>query len=314
MTKRVLLTGSNGFVGRAVRRLAPKEWEFLCPTSQELDLRNRRETHHYFNHAVYDVVIHCASKVAGLGGHKGKHSRFLNDNILINANVLDVCNYNNSKLIAVSSVAAFPGNVQYLTEDNLENGPVHKSEFGYAISKRLIDTQIQLYREEYGSNFCCLFPTNLYGRDDNFSLETGHIIPSLIHRFYKSSLDRNKPYEKFLLWGDGLSLRQFLYVDDFARIILQLSNLEQVPNRMICSNDGTWSINDVAHMINNVSGLGKMISWDKDPSKNGLRVREVDNSRMMTFCKEKQISLTNLSYGIDQTWAWFVNNYQEANK
>ncbi len=308
---RILLTGANGLLGKAIQRIAPEHYEFLCPTSKELDLRERWTTRHYFNHEVYDCVIHTASRVAGLGGHKDNHAQFLNDNILINSNVTEVCNFNEDKLIAVSSVAAFPGNLTYLTEDSIGQGDVHGSEFGYALSKRLLDTQIQLYRKEHNSNFCCLFPTNVYGPEDNFSLKTGHVIPSLIHKFY-NAIKNNE--EELKMWGDGLSLRQFIYVDDLAEIILALCKEEVLPDRMICSRKVTYSINDVVETVADISGYNGIITWDNSQQKNGLRVRECDNSRMRDFCSKNNIKNTGLFEGIGITWKWFCKNYESARK
>lgn len=308
---RIVLTGANGFLGRAIQRVAPKDYEFLCPTSKNVDLRERWLTRHYFNHEVYDCVIHCASRVAGLGGHGGHHAEFLNDNILINSNVTDACAFNDDKLIAVSSVAAFPGNISFLTEDSLEQGPVHNSEKGYAISKRLLDTQIQLYREEYGSNFCCLFPTNIYGPEDNYNLKTGHVIPSLIHKFYNAIKNGD---EDIKMWGDGLSLRQFIYVDDFAEIILALTREETLPDRMICSRRVTYNIIEIVEVIADVSGYKGTITWDNSAQNNGLRVRECDNSKMTEFCTKHKIKNTGIGDGIRLTWDWFVKNYESARK
>jgi GDP-L-fucose synthase len=308
---RILLTGANGLLGRAIQRVAPKHYEFRCPSSKEIDLRNRWETRHYFNNEIYDCVIHCASKVAGLGGHKDHHAQFLNDNVLMNSNVTEVCAFKNDKLIAVSSVAAFPGNLSYLTEDAIEEGPVHDSELGYAISKRLLDTQIQLYREEYGSNFCCLFPTNVYGPEDNFNLQTGHVIPSLIHKFRNA---REEQTELLRMWGDGHSLRQFIYVDDLARIILGLAEENDLPHRMICSEGTTYSIRQVAQYVGNSSLYKGIIMWENSKQKNGLRVRECDNSRMKEFCRLKNIELTPLTFGLYDTVNWFEDNYESARK
>lgn len=306
---RILLTGANGFVGKAIQRIAPKDYEFICPTSKDVDLREKFQTRHYFNHEVYDCVIHTASKVAGLGGHGGHHAEFLNDNLLINSNITDVCAFNNDKLIAVSSVAAFPGNVSYLTEDSIEQGPVHESEYGYALSKRMLDTQIQLYRKEFCSNFCCLFPTNLYGPEDNYSLKTGHVIPSLIHKFYNAIKNDE---QEIKIWGDGLSLRQFIYVDDFAEIILALATEKDLPDRMICSRNVTYSIKDVVETVADICQYDGVIFWDNSQQKNGLRVRECDNSRMRDFCSKNEIKNTSLFEGIKITWEWFINNYEKA--
>lgn len=307
----VLVTGAKGLVGTAIRRLNTDFNIVYFDNKENIDLREKTETLQAIRASLADVVIHCASRVAGLGGHVGHHADFLNDNLLINSNVTWACATLNKKLIALSSVAAFPGNLTYLTEDSIGQGDVHGSEFGYALSKRLLDTQIQLYRKENNSNFCCVFPTNVYGPEDNFSLKTGHVIPSLIHKFYNAIKNHE---DEIKMWGDGLSLRQFIYVDDLAEIILALCKEETLPDRMICSRNVTYSIKDVVETVADICQYDGVIFWDNSQQKNGLRVRECDNSRMRDFCSKKEIKNTSLFEGIGITWNWFVKNYESARK
>jgi GDP-L-fucose synthase len=310
---KVLITGGFGFVGSAVfDAINQDKYNPNRFASKDFDLRDCYQVEELFKHTRPKIVIHTASRVGGLGAHGGHHAEFLHDNLLINTNIVEACRKYGCKLIAVSSVAAFPGNLSYLTEDKIHESEVHASEFGYALSKRMLDTQIQLYREEYGCNFCCLFPTNIYGPNDNFNLETGHVIPSLIHKFYKA---REDEVENVKMWGDGLSLRQFIYVGDFAKIIVGLMDEHDLPDRMICSSDETYSIKQVAKMVATASGWhhGDLI-WDKSGQKNGLRVRECDNSRMKEFCSRKNIVLENPRIGLVKTAHWFEDNYESARK
>lgn len=310
---KVLVTGGFGFVGCAVfDKIDEKRYNPNRFRSKDFDLRDRYQTEEVFRFCGPKFVIHTASRVGGLGAHRGHHAEFLHDNLLINTNIVEACHKFDCKLIAVSSVAAFPGNLSYLTEDSIEEGPVHSSEYGYALSKRMLDTQIQLYRKEYNSNFCCLFPTNIYGPNDNFSLETGHVIPSLIHKFYNA---REQELEEVKMWGDGLSLRQFIYVEDLAKIIVALLDEEVLPDRMICSNDETYSIKQIAEMVATASGYsyGDLI-WDNSKQKNGLRVRECNNSIMKEFCSKKRITLENPRIGLVKTAHWFEDNYESARK
>ena len=299
---KILLT-ARGFVGSNILNLNKEHQIITNPVWENYsrtDLRNKNDVSDLFM-INPDLVIHTASRVAGLGGHK-KHSEFLHDNLLINTNVVEACRKWNCRLIALSSVAAFPGNLNLLTENSIYESEVHSSEFGYGLSKRMLDTQIQLYRKEYGCNFCCLFPVNIYGKYDNFNLETAHVIPTLIHKFYLAK----KNNETVQVWGDGKSLREFIYVEDLAKLILHLVPLDYLPDRLIVSNPVTYSIKDVVDLLIKITEYDKVEYINKN---NGLRVRETNVSKMKFYYKEE---LTPLEKGLTETWKWFNEHYNEA--
>ncbi len=116
------------------------------------------------------------------------------------------------------------------------------------------------------------------------------------------------------MWGDGHSLRQFIYVNDLARIILALTEENDLPHRMICSEGNTYSIRQLAYQVASMCRYDGIIIWENSKQKNGLRVRECDNSRMAEFCKEKEIDLTGLMFGLYETSNWFEDNYESARK
>ncbi len=303
---RILVTGGNGFLGRAVRRLLDQSHDVIWFRSKDVDLKDPYETDLVFHDYAPQYVIHTASQVAGLGGHVGKHSNFLYQNALINLNVIEAAkNTGVQKLVAVSSVAAYPAICEPLTEDAINDGPVHSSEYGYGFSKRLLDAQIQLYRKEFGCNYCCLFPTNIYGIEDNFSLETGHAIASLVQKFYLAKQFSPEELSNIEIWGDGLSLRQFIYADDLADIIIRLLNLEVLPDRLICAEETTYNIREVGAMLSQITDFKGNILYN--PSKsNGLRIRECDTTRLKTILPE--VKLRTLNCGLREIWEWINKN------
>jgi len=122
-----------------------------------------------------------------------------------------------AKLVSCLSTCIFPDKVEYpLTEEKVHLGPPHSSNVGYALAKRMIDTLNHCYNEEYGCNFTSIIPTNVYGKHDNFSIESGHVLPGLIHKAYKAKRDKTP----FVIWGSGKPLRQFIYNVDLGELIV----------------------------------------------------------------------------------------------
>lgn len=301
---KLLVTG-KGLLGKSLQRLS-RNFDIQVLDTSVGDLRSRDDTHRVFEGISPDYVIHTASKVAGLGGHNNAHAKFLHDNLLINTNVVEACHrFGVKKAVFVSSVAAFPGNCSYLTEDNILEGRVHQSEYGYALSKRVMFEQIAIYRREYGSNFCCLLPVNIYGPEDQFNLTTAHCIASILHKFYLAARDKTAVE----IWSDGLSIRQFIYVDDLSRVIFKLLNEPALPRQLIVANPEVFNIKDVVETVREITGFKGDVVFDKN-KPSGLRSRECDVSRLKTMINDFQ--LTNLKDGLKITWDWLNENYDSA--
>jgi len=133
-----------------------------------------------------EYVIHTAGKIGGLLGNMNHKGQFFYENITINTNVLEAARVAKvEKVLSFLSTCIFPDNIKYpLTEDQIHNGEPHNSNYPYAYAKRMLDVQSRAYREQYGCNYVCVIPTNIYGPNDNFNLESGHVLPSLIHKCY----------------------------------------------------------------------------------------------------------------------------------
>lgn len=296
-----------GLVGSRICDLSQKypiHSIYCSGPSNQCDLKDLKQIKEIINWGKPDAIIHCASKVAGIGGHKFKHYKFFHDNCLINSNIIQVARENSCKLIALNSVAAYPANLPLLQEDLINTGPVHESEKGYALSKRHLDDLIQLSRED-GYDFCSVFPTNIYGPNDNFHLENAHVIASLIHKWYLMSKGSLQTF-----YGDGRSLRQFIYVDDLVQIIFKLLELENLPDRLICANPCTYTIKEVSEIIRKLAGVHKTYEYFEG-TKNGLRVRECDITRLIELAPTR---FTNLEDGLAITYNWFKEHYPKVRK
>ena len=219
---RILVTGASGLVGNAIREESKStkyEWIFL--NSSMCDLRNYENTKLYFEEKSPDYVVHLAANVGGLFKNLENNVTMYEDNMMINFNVLRSCHENGIKnCISLLSTCIFPNNTTYpIDETMLHKGPPHESNEGYSYAKRLLDVHCKLYNNKYGYNFKCIIPTNLYGKYDNYSLTDGHVVPALIHKCYLES-NSNKVNKWINVWGTGTPLRQFLYVNDLAKILI----------------------------------------------------------------------------------------------
>src|SRR3990167_3317773 len=253
MKKLILVTGSKGLVGSAIKDIS-KEYEnkfefyFSARENKFDDLTSYEETDSLFREVCPWGVLHCAGRIGGIQRNLNSPAQQYTDNIMINTNVID-CAYKIGveKLIAFSSVCAFPAKLDILQEDKLHDGepfPAHRS---YAYSKRMVDIQLEAYKQQYGFNGCSLIPVNIFGPNDNYNFENGHIVPSLIH---KCLLAKNEamPLE---VWGHGFAQREFIFSRDLAKICLEMLSFDEFPLRLIVPGP-EYAINEIVSKICNI--------------------------------------------------------------
>jgi len=301
MTK-VLVTGGYGMVGSAM--------ESQIKLSRETcDLTNPKQTEKLFQLIKPDGVIHCAGKVGGIGGNSNYKGEYFYDNLMINTNVIEAARKSGVKnLVAFLSTCVFPDKVKYpLTVDQIQLGEPHESNYPYAYAKRMADVQIRAYREQYGINYTSIIPSNIYGPNDNFSLEHGHVMPMLIHKLYLAKKNKTD----FTVWGSGKPLREFIYSKDIAKIAeWALFNYEGT-DPLIISGDEEISIKDlVSLLVDEFKFKGKVI-FDKTKPDGQLR-KPSDNSKIKELMPD--FEYTPFEQGIKETVNWFIKNYDEARK
>ena len=257
------------------------------------------------------VIIHLAANVGGLFKNMYNPVEMYELNILINTNLLKAahsCNIQN--VISCLSTCIFPDNIKYpINEDMLNMGPPHDSNFAYAYAKRMLDIHSRCYRLQYQRNYICIIPTNIYGPNDNFSLEEGHVIPSLIHKCYLSKLKN----EDFMVKGTGNPLRQFIYSEDLAKLILLVMQNYKDGNNIILSvpEEDEVSIKDIAELISKNFNYQKRLKFDKQYS-DGQFKKTADNSKLVDLIKD--FKFTSIDKGINQTIVWFLQNYNSIRK
>ena len=314
----VMVTGGSGLVGTAIKKfveeddnnIAPKEtWVFL--SSKDGDLGKRDDTEKIFEKYKPTHVIHLAAKVGGLFANMAQKVEFFRENILINDNVMECCRiYKVQKLVSFLSTCIFPDKTTYpIDETMLHDGPPHPSNEGYAYAKRLIDTMNRAYAEEYQCNFTSIIPTNIYGPDDNFSIDKGHVIPGLIHKCYLAKQNKTP----FTIWGSGKPLRQFVYSRDLAELTVWVMRHYHDPNPITLSVDETdeVSIKDVALAVAKAMNFDGEIVFDVSKS-DGQFKKTAANKKLRKY--RPDYTFTTMEDGIQKSVDWFIQNYETARK
>lgn len=259
----VYVAGHRGMVGSACLRLLQQRGftKLVTRTRQELDLKQDAAVDAFFQQEQPEIVILAAAKVGGIGANSKYPVEFLTENLLIQNNIISAAHrYGVKKLLFLGSSCIYPKFApQPIPETALLTGPLEPTNDAYALAKICGIKLCQAYRQEYGSNFISVMPTNLYGPGDNYDLESSHVLAALLRRFYEAR-EEDKP--SVTLWGTGTPRREFLYVDDLAEACLYL--LENYDRGEIvnigCGEDIT--IAELAQKIGSLVGFKGEIIWD----------------------------------------------------
>ena len=300
---KTLVTGGTGLVGSAIKNANIKL------STQDVDLRDWESTLSLFGNLKPEKVIHCAARVGGLGGNMNYKGEFFYDNIMINTNVLEASRrVGVKKVVSFLSTCIFPDDVEYpLTENKIHLGEPHNSNYPYAYAKRMLDIQSRAYKEQYGLNYVSVIPTNIYGPNDNFDLENGHVLPSLIHKCYLAKQNNTD----FVVWGSGKPLREFIYSEDVARLAeWALDNYEE-EEPIIFSTSDEISIGKLAEMVVYYMGYKGKLVFDSD-KPDGQHRKPSDNSKLKSYLPD--FEFTPIDKGIEKTVEWFLNNYENIRK
>jgi GDP-L-fucose synthase len=301
---KVLVAGANGMVGSAiVRNLESKGYtNIIKGTRDDVDFTNQDETERYFCSEEPEYVFVAAAKVGGIMANNNYKADFLTENLQIQTNLIQQSyNFGVKKLLFLGSSCIYPKfATQPITEDQLMTGPLEPTNDAYAIAKIAGIMMCQAYRQQHGFNAISLMPTNLYGPNDNFDLETSHVLPAMIAKFHNAT----QKNESVSLWGDGSAMREFLHVDDLAEACYTCM---QVYNEAEHINVGTGedvTIKELAETIADVVGFSGRIDWDATkPNGTPRKVMNVDRIKELGW--EPKISLLQ---GIESTYRWYREN------
>jgi GDP-L-fucose synthase len=301
---RILVTGGNGLVGRSFNGS-----EFIKISTKEGDLKDRDIAKEIIEKHKPDGIIHCAAKVGGIMGNTNYPGDFYHDNIMMNTNVIEEARKNGiKKLIFFSSTCVFPDKVEYpLSPEKIHLGPPHSSNYAYAYAKRMGQVQIQSYREQYGVNYFTVIPCNIYGPGDNYNLDNGHVIPSLIHKMYLAKQNNTD----FVVWGSGSPLREFIFSEDVAELTMMLYEKYDGVDPVILSTSEEISIKNVVLMIAEIFEFKGKVIFDSDKPDGQLR-KPSDNSVIKSMFPDYKF--TPIETGLRKSITWFIENYENIRK
>ncbi len=310
--KKIYLAGHNGMVGSAILNELKKQGykNLLYKSFSELDLRKQNDVEQFFELNKPEIVIIAAAKVGGILANDTYRAEFLYDNLMIETNLIHASYLNNiEKIVFLGSSCIYPKlapqplKEEYLLSDYLEftNEP-------YAIAKIAGIKLCENYYRQYGCNFISAMPTNLYGPNDNFNLETSHVLPALLRKFHEAKIQKK---ESVTIWGTGKPMREFLFVEDLAEaIVFMMTDItaKDIYNNGISHlNVGSGkdlSIVDLAKLIAKVTGFSGKIIYDSS-KPDGTPRKLLDVSRINSLGWKYK---TELIDGIRTTYNWFLKN------
>ena len=298
----ILVAGASGLVGSAiVRELKRVNMSVIGISSKDLNLLDRSRTFSYVKSIKPTVVIDAAAKVGGIGGNNNYPVEFLTQNIQIQSNLMDSAHEANvERFIFLGSSCIYPKTCpQPIKEEYILTGELEQTNSAYAIAKIAGIELIKSYRKEYNRSWISVMPTNLYGPNDNFNLETSHVLPALIRKFV-DAVRINSP--EVVLWGTGSPLREFLHVDDLAKAILVcLKNYDDSQHINIGSGIEI-SIKDLSIKIADIVGYNGKIIWDpKYPNGTPRKVLDITKITKLGWAP-----LISVDSGIKSTVEWYT--------
>jgi len=312
--KKVYLAGHTGMVGSAIlRELESRGYKnIIYKDFSELDLRNQSEVQKFFDETKPEIVIIAAAKVGGILANNTYRAEFLYDNLMIEANLIHssyLCKVEKVVFLGSSCIypklAPQPLKEEYLLTDTLEftNEP-------YAIAKIAGIKLCENYYRQYGCNYISAMPTNLYGPNDNFNLETSHVLPALMRKFHEAKVQGK---DSVTIWGTGKPLREFMYVEDLANaIVFMMENIEAkdlYENGITHLNVGSGkdiTIADLAKLISEIVGFNGKIEYDST-KPDGTPRKLMDVTRINSLGWKYK---TELSDGVKKTYNWFLEKYK----
>lgn len=300
---KIYVAGHRGLVGSAIVR-ALKQSGFsnlLVATSRELDLRDQVQVVEFFEINRPDYVFLAAAKVGGILANSSQPAEFIRDNLLIQTNVIDMAyRAGSKKLLFLGSSCIYPKMAQQpIVEESLLSGPLEPTNEWYAIAKIAGLKMCAAYRRQYGFDAISCMPTNLYGPNDNFSLNSSHVVPALIRRFHEATVAGD---QQVSVWGDGSPLREFMHVDDLASACVHLMQVYSGDEPINVGTGEEVSIGQLAELVSRVVGFKGEIVFDTI-KPNGTPRKLLNVARLRATGWEPSVSLEQ---GLTDTYAWFV--------
>jgi GDP-L-fucose synthase len=302
--KRVWVAGHNGMVGSAlIKRLERENCTLLTASRSDYDLRRQEHVEAFIERTRPQAVFLAAARVGGIVANNRSPATFLYDNLQIAANVIEAARVSGvEKLLNLGSTCVYPKFApQPISEDSLLTGPLEPTNQWYAVAKIAAIKLCDAYRRQYGCDFISAMPTNLYGTNDNFDLESSHVIPALIAKLDEAAREKRP---EVTLWGTGTPRREFLYVEDCADALVYLMTYFSGEGPVNIGTGEDVTIRELAGMIASVVGYEGSIVFDPTfPDGTPRKLTNVNRLRDLGW--RARVPLAD---GLRQTYTWYGEN------
>lgn len=306
--KSIWVAGHRGMVGSAiVRRLEIEPiGDLVVAASSDVDLRRQDQVEKFVAHHKPEVLILAAARVGGIHANQSAQAEFLYDNLMIAANCIEAArDADMAKVVNLGSSCIYPKEApQPMSESALLTGPLEPTNEGYAIAKIAALEMTKMYRRQHGLDAISLMPTNLYGPNDNFDLETSHVLPALIRKIHEAKVAGEESIE---LWGTGTPRREFLHVDDLADATVFAMKEYSEETHLNVGTGEDIAIADLAKLIGGIVGWEGELTFNTD-MPDGTPRKLMDVSRLHALGWKHRIDLET---GIERTYRWFLENRAE---
>lgn len=309
--KKILLTGGAGFVGRHVfnellKRGVDKN-NIVIPRSKDHDLRSEEVCRVLTQSA--DIVIHLAGNVGGIGYNRENPGKLFYDNMMMGVNLIESSRINNiKKFVQVGTICAYPKFTPVpFKEQDLWSGYPEETNAPYGIAKKALLVMLQSYRAQYGFNGIYLLPVNIYGPGDNFDPKSSHVIAALIKKIYDAKKEGAK---EIVVWGDGSATREFFFVEDAARAIVDATERYEKQDPVNIGAGFEISIKNLVETLVKHMDFKGTVKWDKT-KPNGQPRRMLDVTRA-----EKEFGFkaaVSFDEGLKKTIEWYIEENKKPN-
>ncbi len=302
MYKKVLVTGGSGFIGTAIKKIKPN-WVYM--SSKDCDLTDKDSFYDYLLHVKPDAIIHLAARVGGIKDSVNNQAEFLYLNNLINLNVIHQSyRAGIDRVLSCLSTCCFPdvSHSYPMTEEDLMIGEPTPTNYGYAYAKRILYLQSKYYSDCYGVTYNTFTPSNIYGPQNCFDREKSHFISNMIRKFYYAN-----DGDELVFWGTGNPLRQHLYVDDLADIIIKLLDLHFSQHPLIVSPSENLSIKKHIEICKHI--VGKDVKIVYDGKLDGQYRKDASNQKLLNLLGNYKF--TSLEEGLIKTFEWYAKNIEQ---
>ena len=299
--KTVLVTGGTGFLGSRITKLLKEKGikKIITPSSKEYDLRLKENCEKITKNI--DIVFHVAAKVGGIGLNQEKPGELFYDNLMMGTNLMEESRKNGvKKFVALGTICSYPKFTPIpFNEENIWNGYPEETNAPYGLAKKMLLVQSQAYHQQYNFNSIVVFPTNLYGPNDNFEENSSHVIPALIKKIFFAKKTGKK---NILVWGDGSPSRDFLYVEDAAEAIILAAEKYNKQDPINLGTGEEVTIKELVDKIQKIMNSNLEVEWETDRPNGQPR-------RCVSFERAKNeigfFPKTSLDEGLRRTINWY---------